>query len=234
MQNPKATILLAEDDYALAAVMKDALEDEGYQIHHYADGQVAMDKFDKDKFDICLLDIMMPNKDGFAVAKKIRQQSDLMPILFISTKALEDDKIKGYKTGADDYISKPFSINELLMKIEVFLRRTKKMHSEVIEEYPLGSLNFSYTEMKIISTAESINITQKEAELLRFFCIHPNKLLKRREVLLNVWGKDDFFLGRSMDVYITKLRKALRSDPGVVLETIHGVGFRFIIPKTPG
>ena len=234
MQNPKATIFLAEDDYALAAVMIDALEDEGYKIHHFADGQIAMDKFDKDKFDICLLDIMMPNKDGFAVAKKIRQQSDLMPILFISTKALEDDKIKGYKTGADDYISKPFNINELLMKIEVFLRRTKKMHSETVEEYRIGRLNFSYTEMKIYSLDESINITQKEAELLRFFCIHSNKLLKRREVLLNVWGKDDFFLGRSMDVYVTKLRKALRSDPGIVLETIHGVGYRFITPRTVG
>ena len=231
MQNPKATIFLAEDDYALAAVMKDALEDEGYEIYHFADGQVAIDKFDKDKFDICLLDIMMPNKDGFAVAKKIRQQSDRMPILFISTKAHEDDKIKGYKTGADDYISKPFSINELLLKIEVFLRRTKKMYSDIVEEYRIGNLNFSYTEMKIYSSEDSINITQKEAELLRFFCVHSNKLLKRREVLLNVWGKDDFFLGRSMDVYVTKLRKALRSDPGIVLETIHGVGYRFIIPK---
>jgi DNA-binding response OmpR family regulator len=232
MQNAKATIFLAEDDYALAAVMKDALEDEGYEICHYADGQVAIDKFDKDKFDICLLDIMMPNKDGFAVAKKIRQQSDVMPILFISTRVLEDDKIKGYKTGADDYISKPFSINELLMKIEVFLRRTKKIHSDLVEEYQIGKLNFSYTELKIFSSDDSINITQKEAELLRFFCMHPNKLLKRPEVLLNVWGKDDFFLGRSMDVYVTKLRKALRADPDIVLETIHGVGYRFIIPKT--
>ena len=234
MHSPKATIFLAEDDFALAAVMKDALEDEGYEIHHFADGQLAIDKFDKDKFDICLLDIMMPNKDGFAVAKKIRQQSDMMPILFISTRVLEDDKIKGYKSGADDYISKPFSINELLMKIEVFLRRSKKMHSDVEVIYAIGNFKFSYTEMKIYSPEESINITQKEAELLRFLCIHPNKLLKRREVLLNVWGKDDFFLGRSMDVYITKLRKALHSDSSIVLETIHGVGFRFIIPKNSG
>ena len=126
MQNIKATILLAEDDYPLASIMTDALEEEGYKIIHCADGQMAIDRFDKNKIDICLLDIMMPNKDGFAIAKKIRQQSDVMPILFISTKAQEDDKIKGYKTGADDYISKPFSVQELVMKIEVFLRRTKK------------------------------------------------------------------------------------------------------------
>src|SRR4029078_764095 len=139
MHPMKATILLAEDDYPLASIMTDALEDEGYKIIHCADGQSAIDKFDKNKIDICLLDIMMPNKEGFAVAKKIRQQSDVMPILFIGTKAQEDDKIKGYKTGADDYISKPFSIQELLMKIEVFLRRTKKKNYDTTEEYQIGS-----------------------------------------------------------------------------------------------
>jgi len=231
MQNLRATILLAEDDYALASVMKDALEDEGYKIIHCPDGQVAIEKFDKDKFDICLLDIMMPNKDGFAVAKKIRQQSDVMPILFISTRAQEDDKIKGYKTGADDYITKPFSMQELLLKIEVFLRRTKKMHADVIQEYQIGKLKFSFTEMKIDGPEESIHITQKEAGLLKFFCLHPNRLVKREEVLLEVWGKDDFFLGRSMDVYVTKLRKSLRADPEIIIETIHGVGYRFTVPK---
>lgn len=230
MQNIKATILLAEDDYPLASIMTDALEDEGYKIIHCADGQIAIDKFDKNKIDICLLDIMMPNKDGFAVAKKIRQQSDVMPILFISTKAQQDDKIKGYKTGADDYISKPFSMQELLMKIEVFLRRSKKKHSDTIEEYQIGTLKFSYTEKRIYSGGQVIDITVKEADLLRFFCLHANRLLKREEILLDVWGKDDYFLGRSMDVYITKLRKSLKHDPEVMLETIHGVGFRFVLP----
>jgi DNA-binding response OmpR family regulator len=231
MQDAKATILLAEDDYPLASLMTDALEDEGYKIIHCADGQVAVEKFDKSKIDICLLDIMMPNKDGFAVAKKIRQQSDVMPILFISTKAQQDDKIKGYKTGADDYIGKPFSMQELVMKIEVFLRRTKKMHSDIIDEYKVGNLNFSYTEKKIYFEGRAIGITLKEADLLKFFCLHPNRLLKRDEILLAVWGKDDYFLGRSMDVYITKLRKSLKLDPNVMLETIHGVGFRFILPE---
>ncbi|MDP9229774.1 MAG: response regulator transcription factor [Bacteroidota bacterium] len=231
MIQTRATILLAEDDYALASVMKDALEDNGYKIIHCQDGQLAIDKFDKNKFDICLLDIMMPDKDGFAVAKKIRRQSDVMPILFISTRAQEDDKIKGYKTGADDYITKPFGMQELLMKIEVFLRRTKKLQSATSREFQIGRLKFYYTEMKIEAYGISNHITQKEAELLKFFCLHPNKLVRREEVLLNVWGKDDFFLGRSMDVYVTKLRKSLKGDPEIILETIHGIGYRFILPN---
>lgn len=230
MEKTKATILLAEDDHPLASIMTDALEDEGYKIIHCPDGQTAINKFDKNRIDICLLDVMMPNKDGFAVAKKIRQQSDVMPILFISTKAQQDDKIKGYKTGADDYICKPFNIHELLMKIEVFLRRSKKKQYDTNEEYQIGSLKFSYTEKKIYSPEKTVDITVKEAELLRFFCQHPNRLLKRDEILIDVWGKDDYFLGRSMDVYITRLRKSLKLDPAVVLETIHGMGFRFIVP----
>lgn len=225
----KATILFAEDDSSLAFMVKDTLEDEGYKVVHCADGQTAIDSFDKSKFDLCLLDIMMPNKDGYTVAKKIRQQTDVMPIIFLSTKSQEEDRLKGYDTGADDYLAKPFSIPELLKKIEVFLRRTKKMHSENAEEYTIGSLIFSPTNLKIITPAETFSITQKEADLLRFLYEHRNNVVKREEVLLNVWGKDDFFLGRSMDVYMTKLRKYLKNDPHAVLETIHGIGFRFTV-----
>src|ERR1700704_926643 len=130
MQTTKSKVLLAEDDLSLGYVIKDNLVDAGYEVVLCADGQSAIDKFDKDEFDICLLDIMMPNKDGFSVARKIRQQTDLVPILFLTAKSLEDDKIRGFETGADDYIIKPFSMQELLMRMEVFLRRTKKMHSE--------------------------------------------------------------------------------------------------------
>ena len=153
----KGRILLAEDDDHLRELVKDALEEEDYLVTDCMNGQEAIDLFDKNKFDICLLDIMMPIKDGFTVAKKIRQQSDVMPILFISTKAREDDKIKGYRTGADDYISKPFSMQELLMKIEVFLRRSKKKHSDSIEEYQIGKLKFSYTEKKIYPCILGLN-----------------------------------------------------------------------------
>jgi DNA-binding response OmpR family regulator len=172
---------------------------------------------------------MMPHKDGYLVARKIRQQSDVMPIIFLSTKAHITDRLKGYETGADDYLVKPFSMKELLMKIDVFLRRTKKMQPSAPVEFQLRKMRFSYTEQKVYKPDETLNITQKEAELLRFFCEHPNRVIKREEVLINVWGKDDFFLGRSMDVYITKLRKILRGDSDVLLETIHGVGYRFSV-----
>ncbi|MEI7734009.1 MAG: response regulator transcription factor [Ferruginibacter sp.] len=225
----KATILFAEDDASLAFMVKDTLEDEGYKVVHCADGQTAIDSFDKSKFDLCLLDIMMPNKDGYTVAKKIRQQTDILPIIFLSTKSQEEDRLKGYDTGADDYLAKPFSIPELLKKVEVFLRRTKKMHSENAEEYTIGDMIFSPTNLKISTPAETFSITQKEADLLRFLYEHRNNVVKREEVLLHVWGKDDFFLGRSMDVYMTKLRKYLKNDPHTVLETIHGIGFRFTV-----
>lgn len=227
----KAKVLLAEDDASLGFIIKDALEEDGYEVVHCADGQVAIDRFNKNDFDICLLDVMMPHKDGFAVAKKIRQQTDLVPILFLTAKSMEEDKIKGFQSGADDYITKPFNMSELLLRLEVFLRRTKKMHSEKVQEYQVGKLKFSYTDLKIISDKGASSMTQKEADLLKFFCEHPNKVLKREEVLLNVWGKDDYFLGRSMDVFITKLRKHFKADPEVILETIHGVGFRFNVPS---
>jgi DNA-binding response OmpR family regulator len=227
----KARILLAEDDSALSELMKEALEEEGYSVEVCADGQEAISTFDKQKFDICLLDIMMPVKDGFMVAKKIRQQTDIMPILFISTKNLEEDKIKGYESGADDYITKPFSMKELLLKLDVFLRRTKKMFHETRRDFTFGKIFFSYTDLKLINPEGQFDVKQKEADLLKFLCEHPNRILKRDEILLAVWGKDDFFLGRSMDVYMTKIRKYLKDDPDVMIETIHGVGFRFSIPE---
>ena len=230
MQPTKAKVLLAEDDLSLGYVIKDNLEEEGYQVVLCPDGDQALQQFQRDSFDICLLDVMMPNKDGFTVARKIRQKTDLMPILFLTAKSLEEDKLKGFETGADDYITKPFSMKELLMRMEVFLRRSKKLHSDDMKEYKIGNLRFSYTDLKIYNGSTSSNLTQKEADLLKFLCEHRNHILKREEVLLNVWGKDDYFLGRSMDVFITKLRKHFKADPVINLETIHGVGFRFNVP----
>lgn len=228
--NNKARILLAEDDDYLRELMTEAMEENGYAVTGCADGQSAIDTFNKNNFDISLLDIMMPYKDGFMVAKKIRQQSDLHPIIFISTKHLLEDKVKGYLTGADDYITKPFSMKELLLKIEVFLRRTKKMFADDKQEFTFGNSTFSYSGLSVTTPTATYNLQQKEADLLRFLCTYPNKILKREEVLLAVWNKDDFFLGRSMDVYMTKLRKYLKSDPSIKIETIHGVGFRFSVP----
>jgi DNA-binding response OmpR family regulator len=231
MQPAKIKVLLAEDDLVLGYVIKDNLEIGGYDVTLCPDGEEALQQFQKQDFDICLLDVMMPSKDGFAVAKKIRGKSDVVPILFITSKAMEEDKIKGFQSGADDYIVKPFNMQELILRMEVFLRRTKKLHSEEALTYQIGRLRFSFTDLKIYVDEQTINLTQKEADLLLFLCKHPNKILKREEVLLNVWGKDDYFLGRSMDVFITKLRKHFKADPTIVLETIHGIGFRFNVPE---
>jgi DNA-binding response OmpR family regulator len=224
--NTKSKVLLAEDDLSLGYVIKDNLAVAGYEVVLCADGQAAIDRFSKESFDICLLDVMMPNKDGFAVAKKIRQQTDLIPILLITAKSLEEDRIHGFECGADDYIVKPFSMQELLLRIDVFLRRTKKMYSEKTLNFQIGKMKFSFNDLRLTVDGTNHNMTQKEAELLLFLCEHPNRILKREEVLLNVWGKDDYFLGRSMDVFITKLRKYFKADESVHIETIHGMGFR--------
>ena len=226
--NTKGRILLAEDDNYLRELMREAMEENGYSVTECADGQQAIDVFSKSHFDICLLDVMMPVKDGFMVAKKIRQQSDMHPIIFISTKHLLDDKVQGYSTGADDYITKPFSMKELLMKIDVFLRRSKKMYAEDKVEFSIGKSFFSYTELTLTTPGGKYSLQQREADLLKFLCMFPNKILTREEILLAVWKKDDFFLGRSMDVYMTKLRKYLKSDDAVSIETIHGKGFRLV------
>ncbi|HMI79597.1 MAG TPA: response regulator transcription factor [Ferruginibacter sp.] len=175
---------------------------------------------------MCLLDINMPLRDGFSLAKKIRQQTDVVPIIFLTAKSMQEDKLKGFQSGADDYITKPFSIEELIMRMDVFLRRTKKLQADTVEVYQLGKLKFVFNELKIYTQTGVVSLTQKESDLLRFFAQHVNKVLKREEVLLKVWGKDDYFLGRSMDVFITKLRKHFKADPNIILETIHGVGFR--------
>ena len=222
----KSKVLLAEDDLSLGFVIKDNLQDAGYDVTHCQDGEAAWQQFQKKEFDICLLDINMPVRDGFSLAKKIRSISDVVPVIFLTAKSLQEDKLKGFQTGADDYITKPFSMEELLLRMDVFLRRTKKLLSDTKEEYQIGKLRFVFTELKIFYDKEVITLTQRESDLLRFFALHFNKILKREEVLLHVWGKDDYFLGRSMDVFITKLRKYLKADPKIVLETIHGVGFR--------
>ncbi|WP_301924159.1 response regulator transcription factor [Ferruginibacter sp.] len=222
----KVKVLLAEDDTSLAFVIKDNLEEAGYEVCWCSDGEAAWQQFQKNYFDICLLDVMMPVKDGFTVAKKIRQKSDVVPVLFITARSMEQDKLDGFRSGGDDYITKPFSMQELLMRMDVFLRRTKKMHFEKAHEYTIGRMRFSFADLKIYDGEKVISVTQREADLLNFFCQHTNKVLKREEVLINVWGKDDYFLGRSMDVFITKLRKHFKEDPSIVLETIHGIGFR--------
>lgn len=228
----KARILLVEDDQNVGAVTKKRLEEAGYEVVHSIDGQIAWEQFQLRTFDICLLDIVMPKKDGFTLAQQIRKKNDLIPILFLSSKSMDEDKIAGFKTGADDYITKPYSMQELLMRIEVFLKRTKNAPATKRTQYKIGNVTFDYNDLRLSdpSGAIAVSLTQKEADLLKYLCDNANKTLKREEILFNVWGKDDYFLGRSMDVFITKLRKYFKPDPTIKLETLHGVGFRFNVP----
>jgi DNA-binding response OmpR family regulator len=232
MEN-KARILLVEDDINLGFVIKDNLLEAGYDIIHCPDGENAWQHFLKKPFDLVLLDVMMPKKDGFTLARQIRDKNEIVPLLFLTAKSMEEDKAMGFRLGADDFITKPFSMQELLFRIEVFLRRTKALNADKNVHFKIGNLNFDYSELIITGPGKfSGSLTQKEADLLKFLCENPNKTLKREEILLHVWGKDDYFLGRSMDVFITKLRKHFREDPRISLETIHGVGFKFNVPKS--
>ena len=222
----KKLVLLAEDDLQLGFLIKENLEDEGFDVINCPDGAVAWDFFQRKHPDICLLDINMPNKDGYSLAKKIRQQNDVVPILFLTAKSLEEDKLKGFETGADDFITKPFSMKELLMRMQVFLRRNKMMLIPTKTEIKLGKFCFLPDEMKLQDENTTISLTQREAALLSFLCSHLNMALKREDILIHVWGKNDYFLGRSLDVFVAKLRKYLKADPSIALETVHNVGYR--------
>jgi DNA-binding response OmpR family regulator len=223
----KARILLAEDDLQLGFVIKDNLEEAGYEVINCPDGEIAWENYQKKQPDICILDVNLPYKDGFSLAKKIRQKSDLTPILFLTAKSMIDDKLKGFAAGGDDYIVKPFNMRELLSRIAVFQRRNSLMMKETGDTIRIGHFQFLPRELKLVWDDNETILTRREKDLLEFLCNHRNFVLKREEILVNVWGKNDFFLGRSMDVYIMRLRKYLSSDPSITIETIHGIGYRF-------
>jgi DNA-binding response OmpR family regulator len=226
----KIQVLLAEDDAQLGMLIKENLEDEGYEVRFCENGATAWDQFQKEQPDICLLDVNMPERDGFSLAKKIRQKSDVVPIIFLTAKSMEEDKLKGFETGADDYVTKPFSFRELVSRIQVFIRRNKMLMKENKQTYQWGNLFFNPSELLIRVEGTDTTLTQKEADLLNFFCEHADKALKREDILTHIWGKNDYFLGRSMDVFITRLRKYFKADPSIILETIHGIGFRLNLP----
>jgi len=227
----KIQVLLAEDDLQLGFLIKENLEEEGYEVINCPDGNTAWDFFLRKQPDICLLDVNMPYRDGFSVAKKIRQKNDVVPIIFLTAKSMEEDKIIGFENGGDDYIVKPFSMKELLLRMQVFLRRNKMLMPTPKGEIKLGKFTFYPDDMRLADGAHVIDLTQRETQLLQFFCTYPNKALKREDILTHVWGKNDYFLGRSMDVFITKLRKLLKSDPNISIETVHNVGLRLNVPQ---
>lgn len=221
----KSKILYAEDDKTIAFLIQDSLENY-YDISCYNDGKSAFEAFNNENFDICLLDIMMPEMNGFELAERIREKNSEIPIIFISAKALKEDRIKGLKIGADDYLVKPFSIEELILKIEVFLKRSKKTDN-TLPKYKVGKYNFDPKNYTLINNQNTATLTQRESELLLYFIRNKNTVLKRQDILKAVWGDDDYFMGRSLDVFISRLRKVFADQENIAIENLHGIGFRF-------
>ena len=225
-----ARILYVEDDETLNFITKDHLELKGYDVTQCADGKTALELFKQNEFDLCILDVMMPEMDGFALAQEIRKRDQEIPIVFLTAKSMKEDRIEGLKLGADDYITKPFSMEELLLRVEVFLRRRRITGPVNDEQYSIGSLKFDYPNLALTNGDTTVTMTQREADLLRYLAKTPNQVLKRSDILLAVWGEDDYFLGRSLDVFISRLRKLLKADESLKIENIHGVGFRLRQP----
>jgi two-component system, OmpR family, response regulator VicR len=223
-------ILYVEDDPNLGFVTKDNLELHNYEIVHCVDGQAALETFHQQQpFDMCVLDVMLPQLDGFTLAQRIRLQDKHVPILFLTARALQEDKLHGLRIGGDDYLTKPFSMEELLLKIEIFLRRSQKI--EVKSEEPnkkvyVGKYEFDFEKLQLQISGKTQDLTYREAEVLRYLAERPNQVIKREDLLKAIWGDDDYFMGRSLDVFMSRLRKYLSDDSNIKIEGIHGVGFR--------
>ncbi len=227
----KPVLLLAEDDENLRFVIQDNLELRGFHVIAACDGQEALEKFGQQKVDLCVFDVMMPRLDGFELAKRIRDTDGHVPILFLTAKGLKEDRLQGFRMGGDDYLTKPFSIEELVFRIEVFLKRPViQSHGSPGKEktYKTGKLEFVPSQLKIKTEAETISLTYKEAELLETFFQNQGKVLKREEILMKIWGTDDYYKGRSLDVFISKIRKFLQADAQLEIQTVHGIGFKFV------
>lgn len=224
----KTKIFYVEDDETLAFLTTEALTNEGFHVEHFNNGLDALNAFRKNHFDICLLDVMLPKMDGFELAKKIRENNNSIPIIFLTAKSMVDDKIEGLTIGGDDYIVKPFDMRELLLKVEIFLnRRSKTASVEDVQIAQFGDYTFDYINLTLQHKDTTHTLTQKEGDLLRYFSDHRNTLIKRSEILEELWGRNDYFLGRSLDVFISRLRKYLSGDEKLRIENVHGVGFRF-------
>ncbi len=223
-------LLLAEDDINLGTILREYLAVKGFAVEHAFNGEDALNLFRDDKFDICILDIMMPKMDGFTLAAQIRKADNNIPIIFLTAKALAQDKIEGFKIGADDYITKPFNAEELLFRINAILKRVKPAlyGNGQPAVFKLGKYEFDYNRRTLTAGKKEQKLTTKEAELLRLLCINRNSELERSEALKTIWHEDNYFNARSMDVYITKLRSYLKEDSSIEIVNLHGSGFKLI------
>ena len=230
MEN-KLHILLCEDEESLGMLVREYLQAKGYDAELYLDGEAGYKAFMRAKFDMCLLDVMMPKMDGFTLAREIRMVNAEVPIIFLTAKNLKDDILEGFKLGADDYLTKPFSMDELVYRMEAILRRVKVKSTRNVTQYQLGKFLFD-TQRQILSLGDKqAKLTTKECELLTMLCAHSNDVLERELALKTIWIDDNYFNARSMDVYITKLRKHLKDDPSIEINNVHGKGYRLIVPN---
>ena len=222
-------ILLAEDDSNLGFVVQDNLKANGFKVTLCSDGEIAQKTFASNHFDLCILDVMMPKKDGFAVAETIRDVNKEVPIIFLTAKTMQIDKVKGFMLGADNYITKPFDFQEFILRIEAVLRRTKILgidQDEKVDNYKIGAYDFDVKNQKLTNKTKEQNLTKREARILAFLCENMNDIASRELILKNIWGNDDYFSGRSLDVFISKLRKYLSANDTISITNVHGVGFK--------
>ncbi len=226
-------LLLVEDDEALSFIVKDNLEQNNYQVEVAENGELALQLFNRNNYDLIILDVMLPKIDGFEVAKAIRKKNEQVPIIFLTARSMTEDKINALTIGADDYISKPFSMEELLLKIKIFLKRSQSHpipeKQEGRKSVSIGKFEFHPEDLTLSIQDNARNLTLKEADLIRFFAENINKVLSRNEILEKVWGSNDYFLGRSLDVFISRLRKYFKDDPNIKIINLHGIGFRFSV-----
>jgi two-component system OmpR family response regulator len=229
----KVKVLLVEDDPNLGNLLKEYLEAKGFSTVLAVNGKQGYDVFSKDKFNICILDVMMPIKDGFTLAKEIRAIDPNVPVVFLTAKSMKEDTIEGFNAGADDYITKPFSMEELMVRLKAILRRTDNKPSLQSEqsEFQIGKYKFDYKHQTLEIKGNQQKLTTKEADLLKLLCLNANDILDRNFALKSIWHDDNYFSGRSMDVYIAKLRKYLKEDSAVELINVHGKGFKLLTGK---
>jgi DNA-binding response OmpR family regulator len=227
----KKKILLVEDDTNLGNLLQDSLEIKNYEVTLKRNGEEGLTEFKLKKYDMCILDVMMPKKDGFTLAKDIRRTNTQIPIIFLTAKVLKEDTIEGLKIGADDYLTKPFSMEELILRMENIFKRVPKAEVSEQNEFTIGKYNFNNGTRVLSIGGNEIKLTTKESELLKMLALHIDKVLERDIALNSVWGTDSYFAGRSMDVYIAKLRKYLKDDENVEILNVHGTGFKLLLKK---
>ena len=227
----KTRILLCEDDENLGMLLREYLQAKGYNVTLAPDGEAGFQHFSNEKFDLCILDVMMPKKDGFTLAQDIRKVNGVIPIVFLTAKSLKEDVLEGFRIGADDYITKPFSMEEMLLRIEAIMRRISGKKNKNGTEYQLGSMTFDTQKQTLSSNKGVTKLTTKECELLALLVQNANSILERNYALKTIWVEDTTYNARSMDVYITKLRKIIKDDPEVEIINIHGKGYKLIVPE---